>query len=513
MNPTILATLALSAAMGFGAAHAQNATQAGTQLTRDNGAPVGDNQNSQTAGPNGPVLLQDVHLIQKLQRFDRERQPERVVHARGTGAHGVFVASKDISEYTRAAVFTPGQQTPVFVRFSSVIHGNHSPETLRDPRGFATKFYTSQGNWDLVGNNLPIFFIRDAMKFPDMVHSLKPAPDTNIQDPNRFFDFFSHQPESTHMLTRLYTDLGTPASYREMDGNSVHAYKFVNAKNQVSYVKFHWKSLQGEKNLNAKEVEALQGREFNHLTRDLIGAIKDGRYPQWDLYVQVLKPEQLARFKFDALDATKIWPGVPETKVGTMTLNRNPDNVFLETEQSAMAPSNLVPGIEPSEDRMLQGRLFSYADTQLHRIGPNALQLPINRPRTPAANYNQDGAANSGARSGEVNYQPSAHAPLADNAEYKYTELKLAGTTQQARTSKPRNFAQAGDFYRSLTAEQQAKLISNLAGDLGQVKDDNVKYTMLSYFQKADANYGRAISLAVKADPAKVQQLAAKLAD
>ena len=511
MNPTILATLALSAAMGFGAAHAQNATQAGTQLTRDNGAPVGDNQNSQTAGPNGPVLLQDVHLIQKLQRFDRERQPERVVHARGTGAHGVFVASKDISEYTRAAVFTPGQQTPVFVRFSSVIHGNHSPETLRDPRGFATKFYTSQGNWDLVGNNLPIFFIRDAMKFPDMVHSLKPAPDTNIQDPNRFFDFFSHQPESTHMLTRLYTDLGTPASYREMDGNSVHAYKFVNAKNQVSYVKFHWKSLQGEKNLNAKEVEALQGREFNHLTRDLIGAIKDGRYPQWDLYVQVLKPEQLARFNFDALDATKIWPGAPETKVGTMTLNRNPDNVFLETEQSAMAPSNLVPGIEPSEDRMLQGRLFSYADTQLHRIGANALQLPINRPRNEAANYNQDGALNSGSRKGDVNYQPSTRAPLADTAEFKATELKLTGTTQQARTVKTLNFAQAGDFYRSLNAGQQANLVSNLAGDLGQVKDDGIKYTMLSYFYKADANYGRAISTAVKADPERVAQLASKL--
>ena len=306
------------------------------------------------------------------------------------------------------------------------------------------------------------------------------------------------------MLTRLYTDLGTPASYREMDGNSVHAYKFVNAKNQVSYVKFHWKSLQGEKNLNAKEVEAIQGREFNHLTRDLIGAIKEGRYPQWDLYVQVLKPEQLARFNFDALDATKIWPGVPETKVGTMTLNRNPDNVFLETEQSAMAPSNLVPGIEPSEDRMLQGRLFSYADTQLHRIGANALQLPINRPRNDVANYNQDGALNSGSRKGDVNYQPSERAPLADNAEFKATELKLTGTTQQARTVKTLNFAQAGDFYRSLNAGQQANLVSNLAGDLGQVKDDGIKYTMLSYFYKADANYGRAISTAVKADPEQI---------
>lgn len=506
-----LAALALTALAGLGSATAQTAPAA--TMTRDNGAPIGDNQNSQTAGPNGPVLLQDVQLIQKLQRFDRERQPERVVHARGTGAHGVFVASKDISEFTRAAVFKPGEQTPVFVRFSSVIHGNHSPETLRDPRGFATKFYSKEGNWDLVGNNLPIFFIRDAIKFPDMVHSLKPSPDTNIQDPNRFFDFFSHQPEATHMLTRVYSDQGTPASYREMDGNSVHAYKFVNAKGQYNYVKFHWKSLQGEKTLTAKEASEIQGRDFNHMTGDLISAIKEGRFPKWDLYVQVLTPQQLDKLDFNGLDATKIWPNVPETKVGTMTLNRNPDNVFLETEQSAMAPSNLVPGIEASEDRMLQGRLFSYADTQLHRLGANGLQLPINRPLKAAANYNQDGATNGGARKGEVNYQPSEHAPLADNADYKSSQLPLSGTTQQARIVKTRNFVQAGDFYRSLNAQQQANLVSNLAGDLGQVKDDGVKYTMLSYFQKADANYGRAIALAVKADPAKVQQLAAKLND
>ncbi|NVM77225.1 catalase [Duganella sp. SG902] len=482
-------------------------------LTRDNGAPVGDNQNSQTAGPNGPVLLQDVQLIQKLQRFDRERVPERVVHARGTGAYGVFVASKDISELTRAAVFKPGEETPVFVRFSSVIHGNHSPETLRDPRGFGTKFYTREGNWDLVGNNLPVFFIRDAIKFPDMVHSLKPAPDTNIQDPNRFFDFFSHQPEATHMLTRVYSDFGTPTSYREMDGNSVHAYKFVNANGQYSYVKFHWKSLQGQRTLSAKEAEAIQAKDFNHMTRDLIDAINKGNYPKWDLYVQVLQPSQLAAMDYDPLDATKIWTNVPETKVGTMTLNRNPDNVFLETEQSALAPSNLVPGIEPSEDRLLQGRIFSYADTQLHRVGTNGLQLPVNRPRAAAVNYNQDGAQNPGARKGNVNYQPSEHAAVADNAQYKYSQLPLTGATQQERIARTRNFTQAGEFYRSLSKQQQANLVSNLASDLGQVKDENVKYTMLSYFQKADAGYGKALAMAVKADPGRVETLAAALRD
>ena len=489
------------------------ASIAQTTLTLDNGAPVGDNQNSQTAGPTGPVLLQDIQLIQKLQRFDRERTPERVVHARGTGAHGVFTASKDISDLTRAAVFTPSTETPVFVRFSSVIHGNHSPETLRDPRGFGVKFYTTEGNWDLVGNNLPIFFIRDAIKFPDMVHSLKPAPDSNMQDPNRFFDFFSHQPEATHMLTRVYSDQGTPTSYREMDGNSVHAYKFVNKQGQVNYVKFHWKSLQGQKTLTAQQASAIQAVNFNHMTQDLISNIKQGRFPQWDLYVQVMTPAQLASLDYDGLDATKIWTNVPETKIGSMKLNKNPDDVFLQTEQSALAPSNLVPGIEPSEDRLLQGRLFSYADTQLHRIGANGLQLPINRARNVVANNNQNGAQNSGSHKGDVNYEPSERVALAADAQYKYSQLPLTGTTQQSRIVKTQNFKQAGDFYRSLNATEQANLVSNLAGDLGQVKDDGVKYTMASYFQKADAGYGRALAAALRLDNARVAQLASKLAD
>ncbi|WP_368564600.1 catalase [Pseudoxanthomonas sp. UTMC 1351] len=482
-------------------------------LTRDNGAPVGDNQNSQTAGPDGPVLLQDVHLIQKLQRFDRERVPERVVHARGTGAHGEFVAAGDITRYTRAKVFAPGTTTAVFVRFSTVIHGNHSPETLRDPRGFATKFYTNEGNWDLVGNNLPVFFIRDAMKFPDMVHSLKPAPDTNLQDPNRFFDFFSHVPESTHMLTRLYSDLGTPASYRFMDGNGVHAYKLVDANGAYVYAKFRWDSRQGEKNLSAAEAAKIQSSSFNHASLDLIEAIKRGEYPQWDLYVQIVQPEQLDKFDFDPLDPTKIWTDIPETKVGTMTLNRNPANVFQETEQSAFAPANLVPGIEPSEDRLLQGRVFSYADTQLHRIGPNAHQLPINASNAAVNSNNQDGRSNAGARTGTVNYEPSRMPPKRQPAEYRYSQLSLSGTTQQARIAKTLNFRQAGEFYRSLSAAEQKNLIANLAGDLGQVRDDATLYAMLSHFQKADADYGERLSRAVKAEPARVRSLAAALVE
>lgn len=488
------------------------ATQA-TVLTRDNGAPVGDNQNSQTAGPNGPVVLQDVQLIQKLQRFDRERIPERVVHARGTGAHGEFVASRDISDLTRASVFKAGTHTPVFVRFSAVIHGNHSPETLRDPRGFAVKFYTQQGNWDLVGNNLPVFFIRDAIKFPDMVHSLKPSPDTNLQDPNRFFDFFSHEPESTHMLTQLYTDAGTPASYRGMDGNGVHAYKFVNTKGEYVYVKFHWKALQSVPNLSAEDAERVQGKDFNHLTRDLQNAITRGEFPRWDLYVQVLKPAQLSSFDFDPLDATKIWPGVTEEKIGTLTLNSNPKNIFQETEQSAFAPANLVPGIEPSEDRLLQGRMFSYADTQLYRVGTNVQQLPINRPLVSVSNNNQDGSLNAGARTGMVNYEASKQLDLSQDEGVRYSQLPLTGTTQQTRIAKTQNFKQAGEFYRSLSKTQQQHLVSNLAGDLGQVKDVATRNTMLSFFYKADAQYGTALTKAVKSNIADVSVLATKLTD
>jgi len=484
-----------------------------TTLTRDNGAAVGDNQNSQTAGATGPVLLQDVQLIQKLQRFDRERIPERVVHARGVGAHGVFVASADLSEYTKAKLFTKGMETPVFVRFSTVIHGNHSPETLRDPRGFATKFYTTAGNWDLVGNNLPVFFIRDAIKFPDMVHSLKPSPDTNIQDPNRFFDFFSHQPESTQMLTRLYSDYGTPRGYRFMDGNGVHAYKFVNSRNAVTYVKFHWDSKQGEQNLTAAEATTVQGQNFNNATQDLQEAIERGEFPQWDLYMQFLKPEQLDKFDFNALDATKIWTGVPETKVGTMTLNRNPDNIFQETEQSAFAPGNLIPGIEPSEDRLLQGRIFSYNDTQLYRVGTNVLQLPINAPRVAVNNNNQDGELNAGKRTGLVNYEPSRLTPRPQDESARYSSLKLSGTSQQVGIEKTLNFRQAGEFYRALNKSEQANLISNLAGDLGKVTNDDTRYTMLSHFYKADADYGTRITAAVNADVGRVKQLAIALKD
>jgi catalase len=482
-------------------------------LTRDTGAPIGDNQNSQTAGPAGPVLLQDSALIEKLQRFDRERIPERVVHARGTGAFGEFVPTTDISDLTKAEVFTPGTKTPVFVRFSTVMGYRGSPEQARDPRGFAVKFYTQQGNWDIVGINWPIFFIRDAIKFPDFVHANKPSAVTGVGDPNLAFDFFANSPEATNMLTHLYTDAGMPDSYRHMDGFGVHAFKFVNAKGEVHYVKFHWKSEQGVHGIRPQDIPTSIGRDWNLMTDDLYKALNAGDDPKWDLYIQVLTPEDLNKFDYDALDDTKVWDGVPERKVGTMTLNRVPDNYFQSTEESAFAPSRLVPGIEPSEDRMLQGRLFSYADTQMYRLGANYMDLPINRPLVSVTNNNQDGAMNIGDRKGEVNYEPSTLGELAQDPQYKYSQMALSGTTQQEAVHKKMLFAQAGEYYRSLSAQDKADLITALSADLSHVTNEHNQYTMLSYFYKADADYGTRLAHAVHANVEQVQSMAAKLSD
>lgn len=499
--------LALSLAVALSA----NAQEA--RLTTDGGAPVGDNQNSQTAGEHGPVLLQDAHLVEKLQRFDRERIPERVVHARGTGAYGYFEPSADISDLTKAVVFTPGTRTKVFVRFSTVMGYRGSPEQARDPRGFAVKLYTRQGNWDMVGINWPIFFIRDAIKFPDFVHANKPSAVTGVQDPNLAFDFFAHTPEATNMLTHLYTVAGMPDSYRHMDGWAVHAFKFVNAQGQVHYVKFHWKSQQGIHGIRPKDIPASIGKDWNLNTDDLYGAIRAGNDPKWDLYVQVLNPEDLDKFAFDALDDTKTWEGVPERKVGTLVLDQVPDNYFESTEESAFAPSRLVPGIEPSEDRMLQGRLFAYADTQMYRLGANYQQLPVNRPVVAVSNEDQDGAMNVGARKGETNYEPSTLGEVAEDPKYKSVRLPLSGTTQQQAIHKTLNFAQAGDYYRSLSAQDKDDLITALSADLGRVTNEANKYAMLSYFYKADSDYGSRLARAVHADPARVKDAAAKLQD
>ena len=464
-------------------------------LTTNGGVPVGDNQNSKTAGENGPVLLEDIHLIEKLASFDRERIPERVVHARGAAAHGEFEAAGDFSSFTRASFLNAtGKKTPVFVRFSTVIHSKGSPEVARDPRGFATKFYTEEGNYDLVGNNLPVFFIRDAIKFPDMVHSLKPSPVTNKQDPNRFFDFFSHVPEATHMFTNLYSDLGVPANYRQMDGSGVHAFKWVNAAGEVRYVKYTWKTKQGVKGLSGAEAAAVVAQDWGHATTDLYTEIGQGNFPKWELFVQMLPAADLDKFDFNPLDATKIWPEAIAKlqKVGTMTLNRMPDSFFEETEQSAFSPGNLIAGIEASEDRLLQGRLFSYFDTQRHRLGPNFQQVPINRPRLATMTHNQDGALSQRTQKGDVNYQPSQADAVTyrDDNQYRYAKTKLSGTTQQQVIGKQNNFKQAGELYRTFTPAERERLVANFAGDLGQVKNPKIVRTIIGFCYQADVEYG-----------------------
>lgn len=501
-----LATLFVFA-VSFNMANAQQKV-----LTTNTGTPVGDNQNSQTAGENGPVLLQDTHLIEKLAAFDRERIPERVVHARGAGAHGVFESYSDFSQWTKAAFLNQkGKKTPVFVRFSTVVHPSGSPEIARDPRGFATKFYTEQGNYDLVGNNLPVFFIRDAIKFPDMVHSLKPSPVTNKQDPNRFFDFFSHIPESTHMLTHVFSDFGTPANYRQMNGFGVHAFKWVNAKGEVVYVKYKWTSMQGIKNLSAAETKKVVAEDWGNATTDLYENVGKGNFPSWELSVQVIKAADLDKFDFNPLDATKVWAEAiaPSVKIGKMTLNRMPENFFEDAEQSAFAPANLVPGIEASEDKLLQGRLFSYLDTQRYRLGANFQKIDINRAIAKVNTENQDGNLRNTRQKGNVNYQPSqTDEGLTEDRSAKPSTLPLNGTTVQAKIRKENNFVQAGELYMSFSEQDKANLISNLAGDLGQVKNKKIQMTIVSYFYKANADYGTRLAKALGISLTDVMQIA-----
>lgn len=482
---------------------------AAQQMTRDNGAPIGSNRNSLALGDHGPVLLEDTTLIEKLARFDRERMPERVVHARGTGAAGVFRATADLSDLTKASLFKTGKETPVFVRFSTVIHGSGSPEGLRDPRGFAVKFYTDQGNWDLVGNNLPIFFIRDAIQFPDMIHSLKPSPVTNKQDPNRVFEFFSGTPEATNMFVHVYSNLGTPASYRTMDGNGVHAFKLANKDGKVVFAKFRWISRQGVKNLNGDAANAAQ---FNYLTDDLYGAIAAGDNPSWDLMVQTMTPEQVGKLPYNAFDDTKEWLDVPFRKIGEMTLNKVPDNFFRWTEQSAFAPANLVPGIEASPDRMLQGRLFSYSDTQRYRVGANVMDLPVNRPRVPVVNNYQDGQLDAADNTGKanVNYFPSVTTPRVVNPSYAPTPTPYNAIAQTAPISKTEPFDQAGQFYRKLSDADKADLVKNLAGDLNAVHSMRTKVVMTSYFTQADKELGAALAQAINVPMTEVNRAVAE---
>lgn len=489
-------------------------------LTGDSGHRAGTNQDSLVATSTGGLLLQDNYAYEKLRRFNTEKIPERVVHSRGVGAFGVFQSFGDFSKLTAADFLSRRNlRTKVFVRFSTVTGPRGSPETARDPRGFSVKFYSKKdGNFDFVFNNLPVFFIRDQIKFPDLVHAATADPITNLMNPNRAFDFFSAiGGESTHMLTHLFSDLGIAKSYRFMDGNSVHAYKFVNASRDFKYVKLRWKSLQGVRNLTASEASQIQATDASHATRDLVEALREKKFPQWELQVQVMAPELLPTFDFDPLDATKVWPEdqFPFRPLGRLTINKLPDNFFLTTEQVAFDPGNFLPGrFEPSEDRLLQGRLLSYQESQTHRHGSNVfMQLPVNAPLAPKNNYNQGGfMVRENAWKGIINYEPS-NDPNAfrEDPSYLYSTLNICGQYEQKPIDRLQNFAQAGELFRSFSSQDQDNLISNLAGELGMVTSDLVRNKMCAHFFRADEGYGVRVAKAVRCDLAEVRRIAATL--
>ncbi|WP_192821401.1 catalase [Rufibacter sp. LB8] len=476
-------------------------------LTTRQGHPVTDNQNIRTIGNRGPAVLENYHFIEKISHFDRERIPERVVHARGAGAHGVFTAygkvgDENISKYTRAKLFQEkGKETPVFVRFSTVGHGTHSPETLRDPRGFAVKFYTEDGNWDLVGNNLKIFFIRDAMKFPDLIHSQKPDPVTNIQSGERIFDFICNTPESTHMATFLFSPWGIPANYRQMQGSGVNTYKWVNADGEAVLVKYHWEPLkQGIRNLTQPEAEAIQAKNFNHATQDLFEAIKEGNYPEWELCVQIMSDDEHPELDFDPLDDTKLWPvdQFPFLPVGKMVLNRNPVDYFNEVEQVAFGTGVLVDGLDFSDDKMLQGRTFSYSDTQRYRVGPNYLQLPINAPKNQVVTNQRGGQMSyhtdfGKGQNAHINYEPSTLGNIVEAPKPgKDYEPRYEANLVRAKIDRTNDFKQAGETYRNFEDWERDDLINNLVNTLATA-DKRIQDKMVEHFTLADEDYGRRV--------------------
>ncbi|MFD0022293.1 catalase [Streptomyces sp. NPDC058382] len=476
-------------------------------LTTEAGAPVADNQNSATAGVGGPILLQDGHLLEKLARFNRERIPERVVHARGSGAYGYFEVTDDVTGFTRADFLSEvGRRTETFIRFSTVADSLGGADAVRDPRGFALKFYTDEGNYDLVGNNTPVFFIKDPIKFPDFIHSQKRDPFTGRQEPDNVWDFWAHAPEATHQVTWLMGDRGIPASYRHMNGYGSHTYQWTNAAGEAFFVKYHFKTNQGVRSLSADQASELVGKDASSHQTDLLQAIERGMNPSWTLHVQVMPAADAADYRFNPFDLTKVWPhsDYPLQRVGRLVLDRNPDNVFAEVEQAAFSPNNFVPGIGPSPDKMLQGRLFAYADAHRYRLGVNHTQLPVNAPRTAVVdNYGRDGlhATRYGARH-DKNYEPNSYAgPTQTDAAFSapLAVQGWTGTHEAPAHTKDDDFFQAGELYRLMSDDEKGRLIANIAGGLSQVSRDDVIDKNLAHFHAADTEYGKRVEEAVRA--------------
>ncbi|MEV0615463.1 catalase [Nonomuraea sp. NPDC050404] len=472
-------------------------------LTNRQGHPVYDNQNQRTIGPRGPATLENYQFLEKISHFDRERIPERVVHARGTLSYGYFEAygkfgDEPISRYTRAKLFQEaGKRTDIALRFSTVIGGRDSAETARDPRGFAIKFYTEDGNWDLVGNNLAVFFIRDAIKFPDVIHSLKPDPVTFRQDPNRIFDFMSQTPECMHMLVNLFSPRGIPADYRHMQGFGVNTYKWVNAQGETHLVKYHWMPKQGVRSMTEADAAAVQAGDLGHATKDLHEAIERGDYPEWELLVQVMTDDEHPELDFDPLDDTKVWPenDFPPRAVGRLVLDRNVDNQFAENEQSAFGTGVLVDGLDFSDDKMLVGRTFSYSDTQRYRVGPNYLQLPVNQTRAPCRTNQRDGQmtyfVDTGGESPHINYEPSLRDGLRE-AHYPHNDEvgpAVSGRLTRARIPRTNDYKQAGQRYLLMEDWERDDLVHNFVTALKQC-DRGIQERMVWHFLLVEDDLG-----------------------
>jgi len=467
------------------------------QLTTSAGIPVGDNQNALTAGPRGPLLVQDWQLFEKHAHFNRERIPERVVHAKGSGAYGTFTVTKDITRYTKAAIFAAvGKQTACFARFSTVAGERGAADAERDVRGFALKFYTEEGNWDLVGNNTPVFFVRDPYKFPDFIHTQKRDPATNLRCNTMQWDFWSLSPESLHQVTILFSDRGLPKSFRHMHGFGSHTYSFLNTKNERYWVKFHFKTVQGIANLTDAESAQLIGRDRESHQRDLYESIAKGDFPKWRVMVQVMPERDAEKTPYNPFDLTKVWPhgDYPLIEVGVMELNRNPENYFAEVEQSAFSPANVVPGISHSPDKMLQFRIFSYADAHRYRLGVNYESLPVNRPHCPVATYHRDGAMrfddNAG---GSVNYEPNSRGGPAEDLRFKEPPLRISGDADRYNHREGNDdYTQAGNLYRLLPTTEREHLHRAIANAMQGVPKEIIE-RQLGHFAKADRAYAKGV--------------------
>jgi catalase len=467
-------------------------------LTTASGIPVADNQNSITAGPRGPLLVQDFHLFEKLAHFHRERIPERVVHAKGAGAFGTFTVTHDITKYTKAKLFSKlGKKTDVLARFSTVAGERGSADTVRDVRGFALKFYTEEGNWDMTGNNTPVFFVRDPLKFSDFIHTQKREPQTNLRNQTMWWDFWSLCPESLHQVTILFSDRGTPKGFAHMNGYGSHTYSFINAKDERFWVKFHFKTQQGIKNFSAEEAARLTAEDPDWATRDLFERIERGDFPKWSFKIQIMPEEEAESYHWNPFDLTKVWPHAdyPLIDVGVLELNKNPSNYFADIEQAAFAPSDVVPGISFSPDKMLQARIFSYADAHRYRLGVNYQLLPVNRPRNVAVhNYQRDGFMRFDGNAGTaINYEPNSFGGPTENPAFREPPLKISGDAD--RYNQPRvddDFIQPGNLFRLMSKEEQARLIENIVGSLKHVPEF-IQKRMVEHFHKADSNYGKGV--------------------